>query len=566
MGDSYQPIQLPQGLGTGEAMAGVGDALTSAAQWSRQRRMDAADLLRSEEDKKRRAEQDFQAAYTQAQKMAAMGDLEGAKALLAPHVKNLQLAQEASPGAPGTSSMAAQAAPRIAPLDGAREPAGAVPGPSMPPLPPGPQGEGPPPTGNPGQMEAFKAPPGTPPPPTVVPPPNNSENEGNPLFAAAAEGKAKKMRQLLRFTGPSGQEMSLDPEKARETRMARLDDAFGQSEDPMIKEIYPRLRPALMASNQDVDPSDVFKYMQGVATDRRQQTAADEHQRQFEERQAQAAALRREGLGVSTENSKRSAAARIQAAGITSQPALKASNAAGTVVGRLDTEFDRWSKQQNWKGVAAGSRQLKAAMGNIVSGNPLAEKDAQIQLARFFRGAMPTEGEMHMLYANLGGRLGQALPKFIEDMSRGGLSPEQKNILKESIDVAQRESDEQIANIVESARTNFGPGSGHENLAGNINARVKGLFRGVGVKVPDVFAPGDDGSAAPTVTLGQGNPLVDATKRGGKGKGAAPPKSNPLFDAAAIQKLAPADRKAVEWAIKHPNAPEAKEILSHNGL
>ena len=80
----------------------------------------------------------------------------------------------------------------------------------------------------------------------------------NPLLQGVAKDKARQKRMVstLFGKGPGGQEWTIDTEAQREAQGQRLDEAFGGSEDPITKELYPQMRGPLLASDQPVDTTD----------------------------------------------------------------------------------------------------------------------------------------------------------------------------------------------------------------------------------------------------------------------------------------------------------------------
>lgn len=244
---AYQPIQMPGEPPMFRAMEGARESLRSLGTIRRQQ---AAE----DEARQRQAQQDFQATFIQAKKLADAGDLPGARALLASY--GAELGQ--SGGAP-------------------------PPGPGMTPPAKPPQGGSPLPDGmefRPGHSDAdFDVEHGQAPAQQApAPPPNPIMAAREAQVGQQQAANQQRARQVLNFRAPGGQQMTLDPEAARATQFeqkaARLDAAFAGIEDPEIKQIYQHIRPVLMSNAQDVDPTDVFKYIQGVATDRRAAEAA----------------------------------------------------------------------------------------------------------------------------------------------------------------------------------------------------------------------------------------------------------------------------------------------------
>jgi hypothetical protein len=144
--------------------------------------------------------------------------------------------------------------------------------------------------------------------------------------------------------------------------------------------------------------------------------------------------------------------------------------------------------------------------------------------AKFARGSIPSEGEMHLLYNGMGGLIANAPERFVEKAVSGGLTDVERQIVGQAVEESEGEMASQIADVYAQARAKFGPGSGHENMQGNVNANVASLL---GPGYPPVFES-QDGQPLPTVTLGEGNPMVDpkaraaAARKKGGGKAPAP--------------------------------------------
>jgi hypothetical protein len=545
---AYQPIQMPGRPLMFEAMDQLGQTISRRRREAHQDDLDA-------DAKKRQGQLDFQQALQVAAALKAKGDLKGAAAVMSPYQADLH--EQPLPGM--TPPLAGGS-----PLPDTMEFAGKRPG-------------------QPGTLEQNTSPgdfdtehgqapeqlPAAPPPSQPAP---------NPIMAARQAqqaGNQQRAHQVLSFNAPGGQKITWDPEaeqaQAREQqqqegqrRLAAFDNAIATSNNPVMQKYGPELRAVIAMGNKEVDSTDILHYVQGRAKEEADAANKSEAARIAREEAAKEHELNRqahhEDTGMMANAISGAAAARNNTA---------EGNAATSVASRFDSEFNRWQQQQGWGTVRTANRALQSAMTNAGSGNPLAEHDAQIQLARVFRGTTPTEGEMHLLYNNLAGKVGNAWPAFVEKMSRGGLSPAERDILVESIGVAKQEQQEQIGHIIDSARETFGPGSGHENMAGNVNAKVRGLFRGAGVQAPDVFEA-QGGQALPTVTLGKGNSKIDPEAQHPAVGARADQKAK---RAAALPNTKPAklsDDDAVSMAqerlARNPNDAVAKRVLQMHGM
>lgn len=181
----------------------------------------------------------------------------------------------------------------------------------------------------------------------------------------------------------------------------------------------------------------------------------------------------------------------------------------------LDRRMENVKRTTAWSKLVNEDRTVRGLMTNIASGTvPLQHKDAQIQLARFFRQAQPTEGEMHMLYNNLGGTMDK-WNQFVSRITNGDLSGEQMRQLKASADQVSREHNEAVQRTYEAVKHTVGDGSGFEQMPDNVNSYVRGMFADLGVEVPDVYGNTEGG-----ITIGSKSAPKAKPKK--KATGAAP--------------------------------------------
>lgn len=311
---AIQPIQLPGNMGIGRGIESLTESLRGLNDWQRQRKQDV-----QEQQRQQRA--GFADAWMKAQSLMHKGDFDGAKMLLAPYSKDIQVSQqEIAPSMPmstqGQQFQGGSAMPDQLEMDPSarvrspqemlanrmgREPAAGdlsmQPGPRGMPLiqPNGPQ------LTDAETFEQFAK--------TDEPAPTN------PLIAArqaqVAQDKAtdaRRYRTLLRGTGPDGQSFSIDPEAQREARIGRLDASFAEG-DQLTKEIYGQLRPVLMSSNQDVDVGDVLRFVNQEKENRARTSAAEMKEQQrlaekksdYEQRKADEAERDKRNFGQSKE-------------------------------------------------------------------------------------------------------------------------------------------------------------------------------------------------------------------------------------------------------------------------
>lgn len=141
-------------------------------------------------------------------------------------------------------------------------------------------------------------------------------------------------------------------------------------------------------------------------------------------------------------------------------PGIKQEGVNDRLYGLLERRAKAVRDTTQFSKLVQGDKTVRGLMLNIANGAvPLQHADAQIQLARYFRQAQPTEGEMHMLYNNLGGTQDK-WNQFIARLESGDLSPEQLRQLQIASKAVKRENDTDKTRFAAVARKMLGPGSG----------------------------------------------------------------------------------------------------------
>lgn len=131
--------------------------------------------------------------------------------------------------------------------------------------------------------------------------------------------------------------------------------------------------------------------------------------------------------------------------------------------------------------LAASDKMNRTVMMNIANGTtPLQHRDAQISLARIFRQAQPTEGEMHLLYNNLGGTMDK-WNQFVARMETGDLSAEQLRQLRISAHAVMKEHQEDLRRFQNVAKAKLGPGGGFDLLPDQAQAAYQSLGSELGL-------------------------------------------------------------------------------------
>jgi hypothetical protein len=181
----------------------------------------------------------------------------------------------------------------------------------------------------------------------------------------------------------------------------------------------------------------------------------------------------------------------------------------------LQSDIREALSEADSKTLIKSNRALHAAMANIAAKGPdavMSHKDAFVQLERYFRGGTPTDSETHLLLSNLGGIPG-AVDRFLAESRTGDFSDITKRNIVAATRRALAEHDENVNNMFAGLRERFGPGSGYDNMAPQVNRRVHALGRTYGLDLPPVYETEGEG-----VTLGSG-------KRPAGGKSAPAPKT-----------------------------------------
>lgn len=348
-------------------------------------------------------------------------------------------------------------------------------------------------------------------------PPSAPQMEMGPRPEAAsqlaAQGRvaAAAPSSKMQFEGPGGRVIDIDPEAAAGVHQQDF--------------------------SEDLEKRTAASGARAVA-----QAQAAEAKRTFDAEQA--AKYKNQGMTVDDRKdiARIGANSRVAAAGISASPELKAAGANRSDLGMLERAKTNAERSVNWKGLIGADASLQKAMAGINSGNSVGEKEAQVAFARFMREAMPTEGEMHLVYGNLGG-LAQKIPGLIEQMERGGLAPGQLKIVKDAINHSHATWAARRDQTLKSLGTTFGPGSGFEHAAPQINTWLRAKGQMTGIELPDLYPDAQGG-----IVLGSSErPEAAAARLAGTPKRAPTDKGR----AAKLQNAG-----AVSWAKSNENSPD----------
>jgi hypothetical protein len=163
-------------------------------------------------------------------------------------------------------------------------------------------------------------------------------------------------------------------------------------------------------------------------------------------------------------------------------------------------------------------KRLKFALDNLESGNPVRQHEGAAGLVGFFRGANAVTSDAYKnIIGNVsgaGGRIEQA----IESIQTGQYGEQNAAILRQAAHAAVDEQQQLMAQHHEAAKRLFGPGSGYENYAGNVNQRVSGVLHDLGYDGAPIYE-----AAGPSAQLGSTHrPYQPPAKAAARPAGAPP--------------------------------------------
>lgn len=149
-----------------------------------------------------------------------------------------------------------------------------------------------------------------------------------------------------------------------------------------------------------------------------------------------------------------------------------------------ERKINNWKSGVDWKSLVNNNRSLRNALGNIETKGPdavMSHKDAFLQLERFAKGGVPSEGEQRLFLDKMGGIPG-ALDRFLAESSTGDFS----DITKKNIVFAAKQSRSewraQVQDALKGAQETFGDSP-------SAMRKIKGLFRGQGVDIEALAKP-----------------------------------------------------------------------------
>ena len=359
----------------------------------------------------------------------------------------------------------------------------------------------------------------------------------DPRIVANEFGKAKqaqRLRNRLRITMPEGGTFDIDPEAERDTRLTQFDETFKGSQDPTIAKYYGQIRPVLAASNQDVDPTDLFKFLQSKA--------AEEERAKREEARLIAADKREEVRNLEWD----------RRFGITEpgreQRSIRAASARGQQVeqsaGRLELSKGAAARQivkdtfanTGFKEEQAKHRKFNDMASMLSQKNPAADSVAAGSFVKMAQGGtgVISDNDMEQFWNRIGGVKDRSA-QWVENVLSGTIVDPKRQKVSEAVQWLAGQAQTNLSGIKEALRFNLQ------------NSEVpEATDRMIGTYFPE-----------------ERQKIIDAGKSGTV-------KSNQLTDAAAVSKFSPADKKLADMALKrlaaNPNDTSALEWLKEHGL
>lgn len=238
---------------------------------------------------------------------------------------------------------------------------------------------------------------------------------------------------------------------------------------------------------------------------------------------------------------------RVRAAGVAANSPLRADSGNRQDMGSLRQEFKAWVGRNTANVDSQTNRRLQTAMTNLNSKNAMQQREAAESLVSIFKGGgQVTKASQDLLLSHLAGITGDA-QTFLQHLQNGQYGARELTILRQAAHGALAEQKERLSKLYESAQADFGPGSGWENMGGNVNHMVKSEFKQFGLDVPDIYQQ----EAAPNVTLGSGS--------------RPKPKTNPIVNSRVPKDDKSAIQMAKDRLAKNPNDKVAKQVLQQLG-
>lgn len=264
----------------------------------------------------------------------------------------------------------------------------------------------------------------------------------------------------LRFTGPEGKFIGrFDPEEERKFRAERA-GRVSQALGPM-GEAYTRV--ADLIARGDISEAEGKVLLSTLASEAvaRERMSAKEAEREDRQAfQAEQNAQYRRTFEQQMQLANALGGSRIAAAAM-SLP-FKQETANQQMQTALEHRTKLVQSTAQYQKLATADKTIRSLEANLAKGTEgLQHKDAQVLLARLMRQAQPTEGEMRLLYHDLGGWTDK-FDQFKAKVMSGDLSPEQMRQLVAASKTIAHEHEEDKRRFIEVARKGLGPGTGFD--------------------------------------------------------------------------------------------------------
>lgn len=304
--------------------------------------------------------------------------------------------------------------------------------------------------------------------PMVAPPEEDVMAMGPPsaerdLMPITLPGKTTPGQPTGAFTykGPDGQDIgTFDPAEERQFRQeraARVEGALG----PMGEEVT-KIANLLAAGDIDQKAAGALLTALTSRENRTAKTNEREDKQSFDASQNEL--YKNEGLTFEQRMKLAEANGGSRIAAARAGNAFKQEGANDRLFSLLDRRAKAVRETGMFGKLATNDKVVRGIAANLTTGTEgLQHKDAMIQLARYFRQAQPTEGEMHLLYQNLGGWT-DSFNQFKAKVTRGDLSPEQLRQMRKSAKTVIHEHEEDKKRFYQVARSGLGPGSGLDEV------------------------------------------------------------------------------------------------------
>lgn len=156
--------------------------------------------------------------------------------------------------------------------------------------------------------------------------------------------------------------------------------------------------------------------------------------------------------------------------------------------GELRSDIKDWQQDNGYDDMAKAHRELRGALNDIKSGNPVAQSGARFAIGRKIAGAgVFTEGEQKAILGRVGGEF-ERWSQLVQTYIDGKLTPEQEKVFADYIEskLGHLMNDE-ARRMASNFRDSFmGDGSAYGNRMDEVRNRYNRLFTPFGITALDV--------------------------------------------------------------------------------